>query len=150
MTLQALYPQEKTIFFHDYRSSGGRYSTGSFMAAFSLFGIIPEFLSAVGYTAILHVGSGMQTNARIFFQFAVCVWAQLSFGESIGIAFCSYWSAMGLAVSLVSCFLTVASQSSGVFSASVATFLDVSLSPLAAVPRTCSQVICRKSLGYSR
>ncbi|KAH7106594.1 P-loop containing nucleoside triphosphate hydrolase protein, partial [Auriculariales sp. MPI-PUGE-AT-0066] len=124
LNLVALYPQEKTIFFHDYRSSGGRYSTGAFMTAFSIVAIIPEFLSAIGYTAILHVGSGMQTNARIFFQFAVCVWTQLSFGESVGIAFASYWSAMGLAVSLVSCFLTVASQSSGVFSASIAAFLD--------------------------
>lgn len=124
-TSQSLYPQEKTIFFHDYRSAGGRYSTATFVLAFSLFALIPEVLSAMGFAAILHVGSGMQTSARIYFEFAIGCWAQLSFGESVGIVFCSYWSAMGLAVSLISCFLTVASQSSGVFSASIAKFLDV-------------------------
>ncbi|EJD39012.1 hypothetical protein AURDEDRAFT_187588 [Auricularia subglabra TFB-10046 SS5] len=124
LNLASLYPQEKTIFFHDYRSAGGRYSPAAFVFAFSLFALLPEFISALGYAAILHVGSGMQTDARIFFEFAISCWAQLNFGESIGIAFCSYWSAMGLAVSLVSCFLTVASQSAGVFSASIAKFLD--------------------------
>ena len=123
--LQSLYPQEKTIFFHDYRSAGGRYSTASFVVAFSLFALIPEFISALGFAAVLHVGSGMKTNVRIFFEFAISCWVQLNFGESIGIVLCSYWSVMGLAVSLVSCFLTVASQSAGVFSASVARFLDV-------------------------
>ncbi|KZV81463.1 P-loop containing nucleoside triphosphate hydrolase protein [Exidia glandulosa HHB12029] len=124
LNLASLYPQEKTIFFHDYRSAGGRYNTATFVLAFTLFALIPEVLSAIGFAAVLHVGSGMQTNARIFFEFAISCWVQLSFGESIGIAFCSYWSAMGLAVSLVSCFLTVASQSSGVFSASIAKFLE--------------------------
>ncbi|KAH7101938.1 hypothetical protein BKA62DRAFT_671617 [Auriculariales sp. MPI-PUGE-AT-0066] len=36
-------------------------------------------------------------DARIFTQFSVSIWARLSFGESVGIAFASYWSAMKIA-----------------------------------------------------
>jgi hypothetical protein len=47
----------------------------------------------------------------------------LSFGESVGIAFASFFSTLGLSVSLVSTFLTFASFASSVFSASIAKFL---------------------------
>ena len=112
------------MFFHDYRSAGGRYSSATFVVAFSLFALVPEFVSAVAFTAILHVATGMQTDARIFFEFAVSVWMQLSFGESIGIAFASFFDTMGLSVSLVSVFLSISGQSASVFSASVAKFLQ--------------------------
>lgn len=124
LNLAALYPMEKTVFFHDRTSAGGRYSTATFITAFSLFAIVPELISAFLYTVIMNVATGMQTNARIFFEFSVAIWAQLSFGESIGIAFASYFDTMGLSVSLVSVFLSVASMSSGVFSASISSFLD--------------------------
>jgi hypothetical protein len=47
------------------------------VAAFSLFAFIPEFLSALIFAAIMNVATGMQTNARIYFEFAVAIWAQL-------------------------------------------------------------------------
>lgn len=115
---------EKTVFFHDYRSAGSRYSTTTFVAAFSIFAIIPEFISALIFTLIMNVATGMQTNARIFFEYAISIWIELNFGESIGIAFASFFDTMGLSVSLVSVFLSVSGQSSSVFSASVATFLE--------------------------
>lgn len=124
LNLAALYPMEKTIFFHDFKSAGSRYSTTTFVAAFSLFAIVPEFISALIFTAIMNVATGMRTDGRIFFEFAIGIWAELNFGESIGIAFASFFDTMGLSVSLVSVFLSVAGQSSSVFSASLAKFLD--------------------------
>lgn len=124
LNLAALYPMEKTIFFHDFKSAGSRYSTTTFVAAFSLFAIVPEFISALTFTAIMNVATGMRTDGRIFFEFAIGIWAELNFGESIGIAFASFFDTMGLSVSLVSVFLSVAGQSSSVFSASLAKFLD--------------------------
>lgn len=115
---------EKTVFFYDYKSAGGRYSSATFIIAFTLFAIIPEFISALLFSVIINVATGMRTSARIYFEFAVAIWAQLNFGESIGIAFASFFDTMGLSVSLVSVFLTFAAQSSSVFSASVAKFLD--------------------------
>ncbi|KAJ3519459.1 hypothetical protein NM688_g9298 [Phlebia brevispora] len=124
LNLAALYPMEKTIFFHDYKSAGSRYTTTTFVAAFSLFAIIPELISAIIFAIIMNVATGMQTNARIFFEFVICIWVELNFGESVGIAFASFFDTMGLSVSLVSSFLSFAGQSSSVFSASLAKFLE--------------------------
>lgn len=124
LNLAALYPMEKTVFFHDYKSAGGRYSSATFITAFTIFAIIPEFISALIPSVIMNVATGMRTNARIYFEFAVAVWVQLSFGESIGIAFASFFDTMGLSVSLVSVFLSVAAQASSVLSASIAKFLQ--------------------------
>ena len=123
LNLVAIYPMEKTVFFHDYRSAGSRYSTTSFMLAFSIFAFVPEFISALIFAAIMNVATGMQTNARIFFEYALGIWMQLSFGESMGIAFASYFDTMGLAIPMVSVLLSVAAQSSSVFSASIVKFL---------------------------
>jgi hypothetical protein len=125
MNLAAIYPQERRAFMHEHASAGRRYSSAAFVGAFSLSALGPELVSAILSTIILNVATGMRVNARIFFEFAVAAWAQLNFGESIGIVFATYWSTMGLAVSLVSVFLTVAGQSSGVFSASIPTWLNV-------------------------
>ncbi|KAI0086907.1 P-loop containing nucleoside triphosphate hydrolase protein [Irpex rosettiformis] len=124
LNLVATYPMEKTVFFNDYKAAGGRYSSATFIIAFTLFAITPEFISALVFSVIMNVATGMRTNARVYFEFAIAIWAQLNFGESIGIAFASFFDTMGLSVSLVSVFLTFAAQSSGVFSASVAKFLD--------------------------
>ncbi|KAI0685355.1 P-loop containing nucleoside triphosphate hydrolase protein [Cytidiella melzeri] len=124
LNLAATYPMEKTVFFYDYKSAGGRYSSATFIIAFTLFAFIPEFISALIFSVIMNVATGMRTSSRIYFEYSVVIWAQLNFGESIGIAFASFFDTMGLSVSLVSVFLTVASQSSSVFSASLAGFLD--------------------------
>ena len=124
LNLAALYPTEKTVFFHDYKSAGGRYSSATFITAFTIFAIIPEFISALLFSVIMNVATGMRTSARIYFEFAIAIWVQLSFGESIGIAFASFFDTMGLSVSLVSVFLSVAAQASSVLSASIAKFLQ--------------------------
>jgi hypothetical protein len=77
LNLAALYPQEKTVFFHDYRGAGGRYSSATFIISFSLFAFLPELLSALLYAVIMNIATGMQTNARIYFEFAIAIWAQL-------------------------------------------------------------------------
>lgn len=124
LNLAALYPMEKAVFLHEYASAGARYSAATFITAFSLFALVPEFVSALLFAVIMNVATGMRTNARIYFEFAVAVWVQLSFGESVGIAFASFFDTMGLSVSLVSVFLSVAAQASSVLSASIALFLQ--------------------------
>ena len=124
LNLAALYPMEKTVFFHDYKSAGGRYSSATFITAFSLFAFVPEFVSALLFAVIMNVATGMRTSARIYFEFAIAIWVQLNFGESVGIAFASFFDTMGLSVSLVSVFLSVAAQAGSVLSASIAKFLQ--------------------------
>lgn len=123
LNLAALYPMEKAVFFHDYKSAGGRYSSATFIMAFTLFALVPELISALLFSVIMNVATGMRTGARIYFEFAISIWAQLSFGESVGIAFASFFDTMGLSVSLVSVFLSVAAQASSVLSASISGFL---------------------------
>ncbi|GJE89059.1 P-loop containing nucleoside triphosphate hydrolase protein [Phanerochaete sordida] len=137
LNVVALYPAEKAAFFHDYTAAGARYSSASFLAAFTLFAIVPEVIAALCFTVLVNVATGMQTNARIFLEFAAAIWMQLNFGESVGIIVASFFDTMGLAVSLVSLFLTMAAQSSGIFSASVIPFLaDIAwIFPVKYLPR---------------
>jgi hypothetical protein len=53
LNLVAVYPQEWHVFFHDYRSAGGRYSSRAFVSAFSLFAFLPELISAFLFTLIM-------------------------------------------------------------------------------------------------
>jgi hypothetical protein len=78
LNLAALYPMEKTVFFHDYRSAGGGYSAATFVTSFTMFAIIPEILASLLYAVIVNVATGMQTNARIYFEFTIGIWAQVS------------------------------------------------------------------------
>ena len=41
-------------------------------------------------TLQLHVGSGMQTSARIFFEFAITIFTQVNMGESMALI-CGAW-----------------------------------------------------------
>lgn len=137
LNVVTLYPAEKAAFFHDYKSAGARYSSATFLTAFSVFAIVPEVLASLVFTVLVNVATGMQTDARIFLEFAAAIWMQLNFGESVGIMFATFFDTMGLAVSLVSLFLTMAAQSSGVFSASVIPFLgDIAwIFPVKYLPR---------------
>ena len=124
LNLAALYPMEKTAFFHDYKSAGGRYTAATFIIAFSLFAIIPELVSSLLFAVIMNVATGMRTGARIYFEFAISIWVQLNFGESIGIAFASFFDTVGLSVSVVAVFLTAGASASSVLSASIPKFIQ--------------------------
>lgn len=67
----------------------------------------------------------MQSSGRIFVEFWFSSYALISFGESIGIMFCAYFSNGGLAVSLVSAGITLLAQLNGVISASLMEWLRV-------------------------
>lgn len=123
LNLVAIYPMEKTAFFHDYTSAGRRYSTATFITAFSAFALIPELVSALLFALLMNVATGMRTSGRIYFEFAVSIWVQLNFGESVGIAFASFFDTMGLSVSVVAVFLTAGASGSSVLSASIPKFI---------------------------
>ncbi|KIP05297.1 hypothetical protein PHLGIDRAFT_490904 [Phlebiopsis gigantea 11061_1 CR5-6] len=125
LNLAALYPMEKTVFLYD-SAAGGRYSSATFVATFSTLAPVPERVYAPLFALVMNVATGMRTDARIFFAFATAaVWVQLLFGESIGIAFASFFDTAGPSVSLVSVVLYIAAQAGPAFSASVAPFLAV-------------------------
>lgn len=62
----------------------------------------------------MNVAVGMQTSARIYFEYAITIWALQSLGESIAIIFGAFFDAMGIAVSLVSTTLSMVVQFSGI------------------------------------
>ncbi|KAF8305811.1 hypothetical protein DL93DRAFT_2172409 [Clavulina sp. PMI_390] len=72
----------------------------------------------------MNVVTGMQTNARIFFEDALVSFALQSFGESLGIAFASFYDSMGLNVQIVSTAITALTQSCGIVSVTVPRWLS--------------------------
>ncbi|KAJ7642282.1 P-loop containing nucleoside triphosphate hydrolase protein [Mycena rosella] len=120
----AVFPQDRQLFMHEYRSSAA-YSCTTLILAYSLMEIPFQFLAALIYAVFMNVAVGMQTSARIYFEYAVTIWALQSLGESVAIIFASFFDAMGIAVSLVSTTLSMVIQFSGILSLSVPYWLQI-------------------------
>ncbi|KAG8951402.1 hypothetical protein FRC04_006173 [Tulasnella sp. 424] len=118
----AVFPADRDIFFHEVRTSGA-YSASTFVLAFTIVELPLEIAGALLAAVVTNIGAGMQTNPRIFFQFAFAEWALVSTGESIGMMFGSFTRSMGFNVSLVSTFITILVQLSGVVSVSLPQWL---------------------------
>jgi ABC-type multidrug transport system permease subunit len=118
----AIYPAELASFFHDYRSSGARYSALSFLSAYTLQEVPMQLIGSFLFSIIAIYGMNMQGSAKDFFEFMLGVWAIINFGESIGIIFAT-WIQDALSVSLISTALSVAAQTSGIFSVTLPKWL---------------------------
>ncbi|KAF7319864.1 ABC transporter domain-containing protein [Mycena kentingensis (nom. inval.)] len=64
----AVFPQDRQLFMHEYRSSAA-YSTATLMLAYSLMEIPFQFAASLLYGVFINVAVGMQTNARIYFEY---------------------------------------------------------------------------------
>lgn len=49
----------------------------------------------------MNVAVGMQTSARIYFQFSICIWALINMGESLTMIAGSFIAIEGLTVTYV-------------------------------------------------
>ncbi|KAG8931848.1 hypothetical protein FRC02_002035 [Tulasnella sp. 418] len=100
------------------------YSAAAFVLSFTLVELPFEIVGSLLFTVITNIGAGLQTNARIFFQYAFAVWALQSNGESFGMMFGVVTRDMGVNVSLVSAYISILVQLSGIVSASVPNWLS--------------------------
>ncbi|KAG9121915.1 hypothetical protein FRC07_001937, partial [Ceratobasidium sp. 392] len=96
----AIFPKDRDLYFHEYRSSAA-YSEATFIIGFTLVALPLEIMAALLFTVVTNIGAGMQTNARIFFEYAVAIFALQSNGESFGIAFACVTNSLGLSVSTI-------------------------------------------------
>ncbi|GAA5912086.1 uncharacterized protein JCM6883_007106 [Sporobolomyces salmoneus] len=120
----AIFPFERDLHFHEHKSSA-RHSVLTFLLAYTVQETIVSIISSFLFSVIFIWGMNMQSSARIFIEFWFSSYALISFGESIGIMFCAYFSNGGLAVSLVSAGITLLAQLNGVISASLMDWLKV-------------------------
>ncbi|KAJ7171842.1 P-loop containing nucleoside triphosphate hydrolase protein [Mycena crocata] len=120
----AIFPQDRQLFMHEYHSSAA-YSCTTLILAYSLMEIPFQFLASLLYAVFMNVAVGMQTSPRIFFEYAVMIWACQSLGESVALIFAAFFDAMGIAVSLVSTTLSMVVQFSGILSLSVPYWLQI-------------------------
>ncbi|KAF8213711.1 P-loop containing nucleoside triphosphate hydrolase protein [Mycena galopus ATCC 62051] len=120
----AVFPQDRQLFMHEYRSSAA-YSCTTLILAYTLMELPSQIFAALLYAVFMNVAVGMQTSARIYFEYAVTVVALQSMGESIAIIFSAFFDALGIAVSLVSTTLSMVVQFSGILSLSVPFWLSV-------------------------
>ncbi|KAF7367371.1 ABC transporter protein [Mycena sanguinolenta] len=120
----AVFPQDRQLFMHEYRSSAA-YSCTTLILAYTLIELPSQIFAAMLYGVFMNVAVGMQTNARIYFEYAVTIVALQSMGESIAIIFSAFFDALGIAVSLVSTTLSMVVQFSGILSLSVPFWLSV-------------------------
>ncbi|KDN46584.1 hypothetical protein RSAG8_04237, partial [Rhizoctonia solani AG-8 WAC10335] len=119
----AIFPKDRDLYFHEYRSSAA-YSEATFVLGVSLVALPMEILASLLFTVVTNIGAGMQTSPRIFFEYAFAIFALQSNGESFGIIFACITDSLGLSVSLVSTFITVLVQLSGIISVSIPTWLS--------------------------
>ncbi|KAF7367373.1 Pleiotropic drug resistance proteins (PDR1-15), ABC superfamily [Mycena sanguinolenta] len=120
----AVFPQDRQLFMHEYRSSAA-YSCTTLILAYTLIELPSQIFAAILYAVFMNVAVGMQTNARIYFEYAVTIVVLQNMGESIAIIFSAFFDALGFAVSLVSTTLTMVVQFSGILSLSVPFWLSV-------------------------
>jgi ABC-type multidrug transport system permease subunit len=86
-----LYPAE--------RQSSAAYSPLTFLLGYTLIELPNELIGAALFGLLINVGVGLQSNVRTYFEFVITIWAQISWGESVGIMFCSFSDSLGLSVS---------------------------------------------------
>ncbi|CAK5265002.1 unnamed protein product, partial [Mycena citricolor] len=120
----AIFPQDRQLFMHEYRSPAA-YSVTTLILSYSLIEIPAQIIASLFYAIFMNVAVGMQTSARIYFEYALTIWTLQSLGESIALIFASFFDAMGIAVSLVSTTLSMVTQFSGILSLAVPFWLQV-------------------------
>ncbi|EIW69228.1 hypothetical protein TREMEDRAFT_31078 [Tremella mesenterica DSM 1558] len=122
LNAMAIFPGERNLYLHESQSSA-RYSAGTFVVYYTLVEIWMEVLAACGYAAIMNIGVGMQTSARIYFEFATTIFAMTNMGESFAMIFGAWINTEGLTVTVVSTILSIIGQISGVVSLSLPAWL---------------------------
>ncbi|WVQ83463.1 hypothetical protein IAT38_005604 [Cryptococcus sp. DSM 104549] len=123
LNAMAIFPADRNLYLHEAKSSA-RYSPATFVITYTLVELGFELLGGFGYAAIMNVGAGMQTSARIYFEFAIAIWAMVNMGESFAMIFGSWIQTEGLTVTVVSTILSMIGQVSGVISLSVPAWLS--------------------------
>ena len=81
------------------RQSSAAYSPLTFLLGYTLIELPNEIIGAALFGLLINVGVGLQSSARTYFEFVVTIWAQISWGESVGILLCSFTDSLGLSVS---------------------------------------------------
>lgn len=122
LNAMSIFPADRNLYLHEAKSSA-RYSPATFMITYSLVEVGFELLGGFGYGAIMNVAIGMQTSARIYFEYSISIWAMVNMGESFAMIFGSWIQTEGLTVTVVSTFLSLIGQVSGVISLSVPAWL---------------------------
>ncbi|BEI93776.1 uncharacterized protein CcaverHIS019_0602350 [Cutaneotrichosporon cavernicola] len=118
----SIFPPERNLYLHEAASSA-RYSPATFVIMYTLVELAPEIFASLGYTAIMHVGVGMQTSASIFFQFFATIWVMQNLGESLCIIVGVWVRSEGLTVTILSTFLSLVAQTAGLVSLNVPRWL---------------------------
>ncbi|GAA5830094.1 hypothetical protein JCM3770_007393, partial [Rhodotorula araucariae] len=129
----SIFPFERALFFHEYKSSA-RQSVTTFLAAYTVQETATSLLSSLPCAVIFVYGMNLQQSGRRFVEFWLSSFALISVGESVGIFFCTLTANGGLAVSLISAGLSLLGQVNGIVSATVPPWLQVIawISPLKA------------------
>ncbi|KAJ7293859.1 P-loop containing nucleoside triphosphate hydrolase protein [Mycena rebaudengoi] len=119
----AVCPQDRQLFLHEYRSSAA-YSPATLILSYSILEVPLEFAASLLFAVFMNVAVGMQTDARIYFEYSASIWAVLNLGESVAIIFASFFEPT-IAVSLISSALSMIIQASGILSLSVPYWLRI-------------------------
>ncbi|SCZ97266.1 BZ3500_MvSof-1268-A1-R1_Chr4-2g07098 [Microbotryum saponariae] len=120
----SIFPTERGLFFHEWRSSG-RHGVAAFLVAYSLQETAVSIVSSLLWSVVFVFGIKLQQTPRIFIEFWLTSYALISTGESIGIIFSSFFENGGLAVSLVSASITMFAQLNGIISVTVPKWLQI-------------------------
>ncbi|CAK5273389.1 unnamed protein product, partial [Mycena citricolor] len=77
----AIFPQDRQLFMHEYRSPAA-YSVTTLILSYSLIEIPAQIIASLFYAIFMNVAVGMQTSARIYFEYALTIWTLQSLGRA--------------------------------------------------------------------
>ncbi|GAA5870410.1 hypothetical protein JCM8547_004025 [Rhodosporidiobolus lusitaniae] len=121
----SIFPFEKRLFSHEYKTSA-RHSATTFLLAYTVQETIVSLLSSFLWSVIFVFGMRLNySKPGAFPDFWISSFCLISFGEALGIIFCTFTENSGLAVSLVSAGLTLLAQLNGIISATLDHWLKV-------------------------
>ncbi|KAM0752952.1 P-loop containing nucleoside triphosphate hydrolase protein [Meredithblackwellia eburnea MCA 4105] len=120
----SVFPAERNLFFHE-RKSSARHSVTTFLLSYTVQEACVSIISSGLLSVVFVYGMNLQGAPDKFFQFWWSMFCLISYGESVGIVFSTFFENGGLAVSLISVGFTLLSQLNGIISVTLPHWLAV-------------------------
>lgn len=143
------YPVEKNFFYEEYEDVV--YGMNTFFIVYTILEIPLEFVSGIIYGALTVYAIGLPREVGVFFVFVYTNVMIVNCGESLGVFFNSMLNHTGLAVQIVSVFLSVAVMMSGLMSIEMPPFFrDLSyIGPVKYAVMSCINIVFQRSKRFT-
>lgn len=110
----AVYPSERAVFYREF--DDGIYGVLPFFLSYTLIEIPFEAVTAMLFSVLYAVATGLGRSVGMFFMCSYCVLVIVNCGESIGIVFNTIFLHEGFAINVISVILSISTMMAGLLS----------------------------------